>query len=273
MLTALTNASGSARVLTCVVIATACTVLYQTHAIASIPITPSVVVSQRMYGFPPHPPETYSFRPRRAQKGSVPTSQSVARFPQEEMGGVLSSRGSLHHLLLHYRCLVLLLPLLPGFLLLRLPLQTPLLLLLLLVILIRTVSQRHFLGCLNRKAFGTLNNSGWRVAKYLTDVFACDDIHATNRCSARSIKSKISKQTLHQALAVCRTVRHNTCGAGRAWSVSTLHVGPDQPDIRPHPNPIPNHNPNPNPLGGSRSAGAVTRFRLVFGCRLSKKTL
>ena len=46
--------------------------------------------------------------------------------------------------------------------------------------------------------------------------------------------------------------------AGRVWLISTLHVGPDQPD--------------PNPLGGSGSAGAATRLRRVFWWRFSKKT-
>ena len=36
------------------------------------------------------------------------------------------------------------------------------------------------------------------------------------------------------------------------WSISTLHVGPDQPD--PKRNPNPNPTPTPNSLGGSRSA-------------------
>ena len=54
-------------------------------------------------------------------------------------------------------------------------------------------------------------------------------------------------------LPLCaRLVRIKLC-AGRVWSISTLHVGPDQPDPRPNPN----LNPNPNTLGGSRSAGSV----------------
>ena len=70
--------------------------------------------------------------------------------------------------------------------------------------------------------------------------------------------------------------------AGRVWSISTLHVGPDQPDPRPNPNanpnptpnPIPNPSPypysianpdpNPNPSWGSRSSGAITWLRRVF---------
>ena len=55
------------------------------------------------------------------------------------------------------------------------------------------------------------------------------------------------------------------------WSISTLHVGPDQPDPRPIPNPNPNPNPKTDPLGGSRSAGAATRLRRVFWWRFSKK--
>ena len=48
------------------------------------------------------------------------------------------------------------------------------------------------------------------------------------------------------------------------WPLSTFHVGPDQSDPRCTPNP-----PNPYPLGGSRSVGAVARFRRVL--RFSKK--
>ena len=40
---------------------------------------------------------------------------------------------------------------------------------------------------------------------------------------------------------LCRSAQNGVCGV---WSISTLHVGPDQTDPR----------PNPNPLGGSRSA-------------------
>ena len=36
-------------------------------------------------------------------------------------------------------------------------------------------------------------------------------------------------------------------GAGGVPSVSTLLVGPDQPDPRPHPNPKPSPNPSPEP--------------------------
>ena len=54
--------------------------------------------------------------------------------------------------------------------------------------------------------------------------------------------------------------------AGRVWSITTMRVGPDQPDPRPNPN------QNANPLGGSRSAGAATRLRTrAFWWRLKKK--
>ena len=59
---------------------------------------------------------------------------------------------------------------------------------------------------------------------------------------------------------------------GRAWSISTLGFGPDQPDPRRNLTlltltlPL----PNPNPLGGSRSAGAATRLRRVFRWCFSK---
>ena len=54
---------------------------------------------------------------------------------------------------------------------------------------------------------------------------------------------------------------------GRLWSISSLHVGPDQPD--PTPNPIPN--PKHIHFGGSKSAGAATRLRRVFGWRFPGK--
>ena len=52
---------------------------------------------------------------------------------------------------------------------------------------------------------------------------------------------------------------------GRVSSISTLHVGPGQPD------PTSNPSPNPKPSGGSRSTGAVTRPRRVFRWRFSEK--
>ena len=66
-------------------------------------------------------------------------------------------------------------------------------------------------------------------------------------------------------LRVCAGLVGAELSAGPVLSIATLHVGPDQPDSRPHPN------PNPNPLGASRSAGAVTRLRRVFGWRFSEK--
>lgn len=68
-------------------------------------------------------------------------------------------------------------------------------------------------------------------------------------------------------LAKCaRRVCTKPC-AGRVKSISTLHVGPDQPDLGRNPSP----NPDPNPLGASRSAGAVARLRCMLWWRLSKK--
>ena len=66
--------------------------------------------------------------------------------------------------------------------------------------------------------------------------------------------------------AMCSCILHNNfvqdlCRQFRPW-----HVDPDQPNPRPDPNPNPNA--NPNPLGGSKSAGAVSR---VFRRRFSKK--
>ena len=79
------------------------------------------------------------------------------------------------------------------------------------------------------------------------------------------------------ALVMCRSGRNKLC-AGRMMAISTLNVGPDQPEPKPNPNlsPNPNSNPNPNPnpkpnLGGSRSAGAATRLRRVFRWRKTKK--
>ena len=55
-------------------------------------------------------------------------------------------------------------------------------------------------------------------------------------------------------LPLCAGLLGTKLCAGRVWSISTLHVRPDHADRR----------PNPNPLGGSRSAGAVTRLRWRF---------
>ena len=54
--------------------------------------------------------------------------------------------------------------------------------------------------------------------------------------------------------------------------ISTLHMGPGQPDSRPYPNLNLNPNPNPNPLGGLRSTGIVTLLRIMFWWRVSKNT-
>ena len=69
-----------------------------------------------------------------------------------------------------------------------------------------------------------------------------------------------------KARPVCRT--KTLCVQGGVSSISTLRVRPDQPEPRANPNP----HPNLNPLGGSRLAGAVTRFRHVFRWRFPKKT-
>ena len=53
--------------------------------------------------------------------------------------------------------------------------------------------------------------------------------------------------------------------AGRVSSISTSHVGPDQPDPRS------DLNPKSNPLGGSGSVEAIPRLRRVFWWRFSKK--
>lgn len=45
------------------------------------------------------------------------------------------------------------------------------------------------------------------------------------------------------------------------WSISILHVNPEQPDPRPYPNP----NPDPNPLRGSGSAGQPHGSAACFG--------
>ena len=55
------------------------------------------------------------------------------------------------------------------------------------------------------------------------------------------------------------------------WSVSILHVGPDQPHPTPNPNSNPNANPNANFAGGSRSAAAIARLRRAFRWRLTIK--
>ena len=68
-------------------------------------------------------------------------------------------------------------------------------------------------------------------------------------------------------LPLCAGASYKKLCAGGVWSISALHVGPDQPDLRRNPNP----NPNFDPLGGSRSTGAVTRLHRVFWWRFSKK--
>ena len=45
-------------------------------------------------------------------------------------------------------------------------------------------------------------------------------------------------------LAICAGLVGTKLCAGRVWSISTLHVGPDQPDPRPIPHPNPNLNLN-----------------------------
>ena len=69
-------------------------------------------------------------------------------------------------------------------------------------------------------------------------------------------------------LPLCARASCKKLCAGGVWSISTLHVGPDQLDLRRNPNPKPNPNPNPDPnpnlLWSSRSARAVTRLGDVF---------
>ena len=64
--------------------------------------------------------------------------------------------------------------------------------------------------------------------------------------------------------------------AGRVWSISTLHAGPDQPvsslQFGPDQPDTPNPNPNPNLWGGVRGQmgqSRVTRLRRVFWSRFS----
>ena len=65
---------------------------------------------------------------------------------------------------------------------------------------------------------------------------------------SRSVPAAASR---HPSMAPRNAGRvRNEFPAGCLWSISTMHVGPDQPDPRPNPNP----NLNPNPLGGSKLA-------------------
>ena len=73
-----------------------------------------------------------------------------------------------------------------------------------------------------------------------------------------------------RARAVCSCILLFVFCSGRASSISTLHVNPDQP------NPTPGLTLTltliPTLLGGSRSAGAVTRLHRAFWSRFSKKS-
>ena len=73
--------------------------------------------------------------------------------------------------------------------------------------------------------------------------------------------------TVLPAMSSC-TLHIELC-VGRVSSISTLHVDTDQLNPRPHPNPNPK--PKPHPLGGSRSAGAITRPRRLFGWQFPPK--
>ena len=58
----------------------------------------------------------------------------------------------------------------------------------------------------------------------------------------------------HLRLPLCAGASCTKLCAGRGSSISTLPVGPEQPNPRPHPGTNPFPNLNPNPLGGSHAA-------------------
>ena len=123
----------------------------------------------------------------------------------------------------------------------------------------------HFAAQYRRAFFG---------AKTCETLGRTDGNNVTRPCNiCRSLPAmftgslvRSNSQRIRCPLCATASCKQLCACAARVSSISTLHVDPNQPNLRPDPDPNPNPNPtpNPDPLGDSRSAGAVTRLFPVF---------